>query len=177
MRVRTGKQSPASRTEMQPKLIYLPATRLAFTTGRGSYADAALMAWARLGDWIGASRRDTDDVRCIGFANGLTPQDDGREVLYYAGVVLHDQLTWKLEPEIGVQQLQGGTYESFHIAGSHSNARLLFQNTYRDWLPREGLLPDANRPVLELYREPGPAVAAADGGVDFCIPVIPGAAE
>lgn len=160
---------------MQHKLIYLPTTKIIFSTGRGEYALAAGLAWERLATWLDQCVHSIDDVQRIGFASELPAKGDRRDILYYAGVVLQDRWDGRLPPEIGVQVLHGGTYESLHIAASHPAAQVRFQDAYLDWLPREGLQPDSSRPVLELYREAGRAAPGHEAGVDFCIPVIPAA--
>lgn len=153
------------------ELIYLSSTNLASVELVGPYCDTVPRAWGQLFDWLTRSQNHEKPGRGYGLAF-----DDPRAVpaaacRYMAGVVI--PAGWKACDKNIVNQYRfsGGAYAWRQHRGDYGHMGGVVSSVREDWLPANGLMLDAARPVVTIYYDDPRLVPGEHQFADICVPV------
>jgi len=144
-----------------------------YARATGGYRLAAKEAWERLSRWLAAH----DARRRIRRGFGLfhdNPQATMPELLRYDACV---ELMTGLEAEegagIGRQTLAGGTYAMHTHVGGYEPVGGIFSQLHRDWIPKQGLSVDYDRPFMAIHLNDPLLTREVHRRTELCVPVLP----
>ena len=106
------------------------------------------------------------------------PQVTPPELLRYDACV---ELTTGLDADpaagIGRQMLSGGTYAVHTHVGGYAPMGGLLSQLHRDWVPKQGLAVDYDRPFMAIHLNDPLMTREVHRRTELCIPVLPLAVE
>ena len=144
-----------------------------YARGTGPYWSAAADAWARLDRWLGEHKKRRQIKRGFGLFHD-NPQITAPELLRYdACVELMTCLDAEPAAGIGRQTLSGGTYAVHTHIGSYAPMGGLLSELHREWVPKQGLVVDYDRPFMAVYLNDPQITREVHRRTELCIPVLP----
>jgi AraC family transcriptional regulator len=149
-----------------------PATVL-YARGTGDYWSASNDAWARLDRWLGQHKERRQIKRGFGLFHD-NPQITPSELLRYDACV--ELMTClDAEPAVGIgrQTVTGGTYAVHTHVGSYAPIGGLFSELHREWVRKQGLVVDYDRPFMAVYLNDPHITREVHRRTELCIPVLP----
>ena len=144
-----------------------------YTRSTGGYKAAAKDAWERLNAWLAKHQVRRQVKRGFGLFHD-NPQTTPLELLRYdACVELATALNADPEAGIGRQTLSGGTYAVHIHVGAYEPMGELFSQLHRDWVPKQGLAVDYDRPFMAIHLNDPHMTREVHRRTELCIPVLP----
>lgn len=144
-----------------------------FARSTGGYQVAARDAWERLNSWLSDRQIRRQAKRGFGLFHD-NPQATAPELMRYDACV---ELTAGLDPDpeagIGRQTLHGGTYAVHTHIGGYGPMGELFSQLHRDWVPKQGLSVDYDRPFMAVHLNDPIMTREVHRRTELCIPVLP----
>jgi AraC family transcriptional regulator len=144
-----------------------------YARGTGGYKTAATAAWDRLSHWLAQHNARRQVKRGFGIFHDnpeATPVELQR---YDACVELMTGIDADPAAGIGRQTLSGGTYAVHtHIGGYEPMGGLLSQ-LHRQWVPKQGLSVDYDRPFVAIYLNDPQITREVHRRTELCVPVLP----
>lgn len=144
-----------------------------YTRATGDYWTASNAAWEKLDHWIDAHGLRRHAMRGFGLFHD-NPQTTAPELMRFDACV---QLTTAVEAEptagIGRQTLAGGTYAAHTHIGGYGPIGGLMSHLHRDWVPKQGLSVDYDRPFMAIYLNDPRITREMHRRTELCIPVLP----
>ena len=139
----------------------------------GLYQAAAKEAWERLNRWMA----EHDARRHVKRGWGLfhdNPQMTSPELLRYDACV-EARSGLNADPAAGIcrQVLSGGTYAVHTHVGRYQPMGGLISRLHRDWVPKQGLSVDYDRPFIAVYLTDPMLTREVHRRTELCIPVLP----
>jgi AraC family transcriptional regulator len=148
-----------------------------YARGTGCYRDASTEAWRRLGGWLAQHQARRKVKRGLGIFRD-NPHVTPPELLRYdACVEVAAGLDADEAAGIGRQILCGGTYAVHTHVGGYEAMGGLMSRLHREWVPKQGLAVDYDRPFVAVYLNDPLLTREVHRRTDLCIPVIPLAME
>ena len=149
-----------------------PASVL-YARATGCYSASAKAAWARLDNWLAERQGRRQIKRAFGLFHD-NPKLTAPELIRYDACL---ELTTALDADpqagIGRQTLSGGTYAVHtHIGGYEPIGDLLSQ-LHRDWVPKQGLEVDYDRPFMAIHLNDPRVTRQVHRRTELCVPVLP----
>lgn len=144
-----------------------------YARGTGSYDAAAKDAWERLFAWVSQYQARRQAKRGFGLFHD-NPQLTPTELLRYdACIELATGPDADLPAGIGRQTLSGGTYAVHTHVGGYGAVGGLLSDLHREWVPRQGLAVDYDRPFMAIYLNDPLVTREVHRRTELCIPVLP----
>jgi AraC family transcriptional regulator len=144
-----------------------------YARATGDYVSAAVAAWERLNRWVDERKVRRQVTRGFGLFHD-NPQLTATELLRYDACM---QLTTALEAEpaagIGRQTLSGGTYAVHTHIGAYGPIGGLFSHLHREWIPKQGLSVDYDRPFMAIHLNDPYITREMHRRTELCVPVVP----
>jgi AraC family transcriptional regulator len=144
-----------------------------YARASGDYWTASTTAWDRLNQWLAESKVRRRVTRGFGLFHD-NPQITAPELLRYDACA---QLTTAVEGEpaagIGRQTLAGGTYAVHTHIGAYGPIGGLLSHLHRDWVPKQGLSVDYDRPFMAIHLNDPHITREMHRRTELCIPVLP----
>jgi AraC family transcriptional regulator len=147
-------------------------TSVLFARSVGGYKIAVKDAWEKLGRWLAHHQVRRQAKRGLGLFHD-NPQVTPPELVRYDACV---ELTgFDADPEAGIgrQTLSGGTYAVHTHVGAYEPVGGLFSQLHRDWVPKQGLAVDYDRPFMAIYLNDPLITREVHRRTELCIPVLP----
>jgi AraC family transcriptional regulator len=144
-----------------------------YARATGDYWTASNAAWERLDHWLSEHNLRRQVARGFGLFHD-NPQLTAPELLRYDACA---QLTGAPEGDAGVgigrQTLSGGTYAVHTHIGGYGPIGGLISHLHRDWVPRQGLAVDYDRPFMAIHLNDPLITREVHRRTELCIPVLP----
>ena len=144
-----------------------------YARATGDYWAASTAAWERLDRWLAQHKVRRQVARGFGLFHD-NPQLTAPELQRYDACV---QLTTGLEADpaagIGRQTLSGGTYAVHTHVGAYGPIGGLLSHLHRDWVPKQGLAVDYDRPFMAIHLNDPLVTREVHRRTELCIPVLP----
>ena len=148
-------------------------TTVVYARGTGGYQVAAKEAWERLNAWLAQHQVRRQVKRGFGLFHD-NPQVTPLELLRYdACVELTTGLDADPEAGIGRHMLSGGTYAVHTHVGGYARMGGLFSQLHSDWVPKQGLAVDYDRPFMAIHLNDPLLTREMHRRTELCIPVLP----
>lgn len=146
---------------------------MVYARSTGSYQDAAKDAWDRLNAWIAEHQIRRQVKRGFGLFHD-NPQVTPSELQRYDACA---ELSLGLDADpgkgIGRQMLSGGTYAVHIHIGGYDRIGGLFSELNRDWVPKQGLAVDYDRPFMAVHLNDPMVTREVHRRTELCVPVLP----
>lgn len=144
-----------------------------YARSTGGYQVSAKSAWDKLNAWLDGQQVRRKVKRGFGLFHD-NPQTTPLELLRYdACVELTTGLDADLEAGIGRQMLSGGTYAVHTHIGGYGRMGGLFSDLHGDWVPKQGLAIDYDRPFMAIHLNDPQLTREVHRRTELCIPVLP----
>lgn len=151
----------------------LRPTTVVYARSFGGYQAAAKDAWARLDAWLEHRQVRRQVKRGFGLFHD-NPQVTPLELQRYDACV---ELVVGLDADpangIARQMLSGGTYAVHTHVGGYGEMGGLFSGLHRDWVPKQGLAVDYDRPFMAIHLNDPRVTREVHRRTELCIPVLP----
>ena len=151
---------------------HIRATNVVFARSTGGYENAAKAAWDRLNQWL----VDHDVRRQVKRGFGLfhdNPQVTPAELQRYDACVELTGVDADPAAGIGRQTLCGGTFAVHVHIGSYERMGGLFSQLHRQWVPKQGLSVDYDRPFMAIHLNDPLLTREVHRRTELCVPVLP----
>lgn len=141
--------------------------------GTGNYQTSAVEAWRKLDDWLARHGLRNRMKRGFGLFHD-NPQITAPELLRYdACADIGTGIDAAAAAEIGRETLPGGAYAvSIHI-GSYGPIGDLMSELHREWVPRQGMVVDYDRPFVAIHLNDPRVTREVHRRTELCVPVMP----
>ena len=163
-----GLRNPTYVSDMQVKIVNLPAARVAYMRHIGPYGASVNRFWKEsFFPWRAAN--GLDQAACYGIGHDDPNVTKAAQCRYDACVEVPESFVAKSPASIAV--LPGGRYAVADFRGTVADVSVAWTTLLRDWLPASGMQADG-RPCFEYY--PTDAFFDAASGVfgcQICMPV------
>lgn len=144
-----------------------------YARGTGHYLAATKDAWERLGDWLVRRNARRQVKRGLGLFHD-NPHVTPPELLRYdACVEVGPGFDADPAAGIGRQTLTGGTYAVHTHVGGYAPMGGLMSELHREWVPKQGLSVDYDRPFVAVYLNDPTMTREVHRRTELCIPVLP----
>ena len=144
-----------------------------YARATGGYQAAAKDAWQRLSHWLEQHQARRQVKRGFGLFHD-NPQITAPELQRYdACVELPTGLDADPAAGIGRQTLGGGTHAVHTHVGAYGPLGELFSQLHREWVPRQGLAVDYDRPFVAIHLNDPLMTREVHRRTELCIPVLP----
>jgi AraC family transcriptional regulator len=139
----------------------------------GDYWAASNAAWEKLSSWLDERKMRRQVMRGFGLFHD-NPQLTPTELLRYDACV-HMATALEADPSAGIgrQTLSGGTYAVHTHIGAYGPIGGLFSHLHRDWVPKQGLAVDYDRPFMAIHLNDPVMTREVHRRTELCIPVLP----
>jgi AraC family transcriptional regulator len=144
-----------------------------YARSTGSYQGAAKTAWDRLNQWLADHNARRQVKRGFGLFHDnpqVTPPELQR---YDACVELMTGIDADPAAGIGRQTLCGGTYAVHTHVGGYAPMGGLLSELHRQWVPKQGLSVDYDRPFMAVYLNDPLFTREVHRRTELCVPVLP----
>ena len=149
-----------------------PASVL-YVRATGCYTVSAGAAWERLDHWLAERQGRRQIKRAFGLFHD-NPKTIAPELIRYdACVELMTALDADPAAGIGRQTLSGGTYAVHTHIGAYDPVGELFSQLHRDWVPKQGLEVDYDRPFMTIHLNDPHLTRQVHRRTELCVPVLP----
>jgi AraC family transcriptional regulator len=146
---------------------------VAYARRTGPYGPASREAWQALAGWIDRQQARRLVKRGLGLFHD-NPRVTAPELLRYdACVEMLPGLEADTASGIGRQVLHGGSYAVHTHVGSYTPVGDIFSHLHREWVPKQGLSVDYDRPFIAIYLNDPYVTREVHRRTEVCIPVIP----
>jgi AraC family transcriptional regulator len=149
-----------------------PASVL-YARATGCYSVSALSAWERLDKWLAEMHARRQIKRAFGLFHD-NPKITAPELIRYDACV---ELITALDadPNAGIarQTLSGGTYAVHTHIGGYGPMGELFSQLHREWIPKQGLEIDYDRPFMAIHLNDPHVTRQVHRRTELCVPVLP----
>lgn len=146
---------------------------MVFARSTGGYEAAAQAAWDRLSQWLenqGARRQVKRGFGLFHDNPQVTPPELQR---YDACVELMTGIDADPVAGISRQTLSGGTYAVHVHVGAYQRMGGLFSQLHRQWVPKQGLSVDYDRPFMAIHLNDPILTREVHRRTELCVPVLP----
>jgi AraC family transcriptional regulator len=144
-----------------------------YARSTGHYQTATKDAWERLSRWLADRSARRQVKRVLGLFHD-NPQVTPPELLRFDACV---EATAGLDADpaagIGRHTLSGGTYAVHTHVGSYATMGDLMSDLHREWVPKQGLSVDYDRPFVAIYLNDPTMTREVHRRTELCIPVLP----
>jgi AraC family transcriptional regulator len=144
-----------------------------YARATGDYWAASNASWEKLSRWLDERKLRRQVTRGFGLFHD-NPQLTAPELQRYDACV---QLTTAPEADpaagIGRQTLSGGTYAVHTHIGAYGPIGALFSYLHRDWVPKQGLAVDYDRPFMAIHLNDPFITREMHRRTELCVPVLP----
>jgi AraC family transcriptional regulator len=170
-----GSQPSNSEPSNQVRLAYrhIHPVTVVYARATGHYAASAETAWQKLNAWLADRKARRQVKRGLGLFHD-NPQVTAPELLRYDACV---ELMAGLGPDpaagIGCQTLGGGTHAVHTHIGGYAPMGGIFSQLHREWVPKQGLAVDYDRPFVAIYLNDPLLTREVHRRTELCIPVVP----
>jgi AraC family transcriptional regulator len=152
---------------------YIRPVTVLYARGTGRYETAAREAWENLHGWLVARSARRHIRRGFGIFRD-NPQVTACNLLRYdACVELTPAIDADPEAGIGRQVLGGGTHAIHTHVGSYNGLGDLLSELHRDFVPRQGLTVDYDRPFMAIHLNDPLMTREMHRRTELCVPVMP----
>jgi AraC family transcriptional regulator len=156
---------------MITNLVYLRPVSVVTVRITGAYSASAAKAWDLMSNWLRTSGAISDVTPRYGLLLDdprLTAPNDCR---YEACIALTEGCA-HLPRGFKVKRIPYGPYtRARHVGGEVGLAHTLSQ-IRSEWMSDNGLVPDPERPMIEIYLDNPSSVPIAQQRIDVCLPVM-----
>ena len=149
-----------------------PASVL-FARSTGCYTMSAKAAWEKLNNWIAERQARRQIKRAFGLFQD-NPTITAPELIRYDACV--ELITgFEADPAAGIgrQTIPGGTYAVHTYIGAYDPMGELFSELHRDWVPKQGLEVDYDRPFMAIHLNDPHVTRQMHRRTELCVPVLP----
>lgn len=144
-----------------------------YARSTGHYQTAAKEAWDRLTQWLAEHNARRQVKQGWGLFHD-NPQVTPPELLRYdACVEVRPGIDGDSAAGIGRQVLGGGSHAVHTHVGSYQPMGGLISQLHREWVPRQGLTVDYDRPFVAIYLNDPLMTREMHRRTELCIPVLP----
>lgn len=152
---------------------YIRPVTVLYARGNGCYEAAARLAWEKLGGWLVAHNARRHIRRGFGIFRD-NPQVTATDLLRYdACVEMTPGLDMAGNAGIARQVLGGGTHAIHTHVGSYGGLGNLMSELHRDFVPRQGLTVDYDRPFMAIHLNDPLLTREVHRRTELCVPVMP----
>ena len=144
-----------------------------YARSTGGYQASAKDAWDRLNAWLARHEVRRQVKRGFGLFHD-NPEVTPPELLRYDACV--ELITGiDADPAAGIcrQMLSGGTYGVHTHVGGYQQVGGLLSGLHRDWVPKQGLAVDYDRPFMAIHLNDPHVTREMHRRTELCIPVLP----
>jgi DNA gyrase inhibitor GyrI len=144
-----------------------------YVRSTGDYRVAAKDAWDRLNVWLAERQARRQMKRGFGLFHD-NPRCTPAELLRYDACV-EPATGLDEDPAAGIfrQILSGGTYAVHTHVGSYDPLGRLLSDLHSEWVPKQGLAVDYDRPFMAIYLNDPLLTREVHRRTELCIPVLP----
>lgn len=136
---------------MQVKLKYhQPAPVASFCT-RGPYQLSAPLAWEKMRNFVRDRDLREQVTRAIGFYMDDPTDVAADQIRYTACIDLGANPPYDRAQNVVQDIFPGGVYASVKFEGDTSDVGKVLSRIKNEWLPKQAVSLDINRPFLEIY--------------------------
>lgn len=154
---------------MSVRHLYLRPRHVAYFKVAGPLGFASVQAWAALERWL-----ESVSLRsCLSTGYGLAQKPAEGPSWYEAGVEIAGPLWHVLSPEVRQRTIAGGVHAVLTHKGSYSGLVAAIHALKCMGSSEQGLVPDATRPLIEIYRTDPRTTPEDELLTDLCLPVRP----
>jgi AraC family transcriptional regulator len=139
----------------------------------GPYQTAAVEAWRRLHDWLGKNDLRRRMKRGFGLFHDNPQVTAPGQLRYDACTDIGVGLDPDFAEGMGRQTLPGGAYAVHVHVGSYGAIGQLFSELHREWVPKQGMKADYDRPFLAIHLNDPVMTREAHRRTELCVPVMP----
>jgi AraC family transcriptional regulator len=139
----------------------------------GPYHTSAVEAWQKLHQWLAKNELSRRMKRGFGLFHD-NPQITRPEQLRYDACT---DIGAGVDPDfaegMGRQTLPGGAYAVHVHVGSYDAIGQLFSELHREWVPKQGMKADYDRPFLAIHLNDPVMTREVHRRTELCVPVMP----
>ena len=152
---------------------YIRPVTVLYARGNGRYEAAARQAWEKLSGWLVAHDARRHIKRGFGIFRD-NPKVTATDLLRYdACVEMTPGLHVDVDAGIGRQVLGGGTHAIHTHVGSYNGLGNLLSELHHDFVPRQGLTVDYDRPFMAIHLNDPLMTREVHRRTELCVPVMP----
>lgn len=163
----TGQQTKKARAQV---IFMKPAVLLAVQM-IGPYSEAVPKAWTTIFGWM--DREKPDPMPTVGY--GFTYDDPRRvaaeDLRYVASVIAPSRWNHNSTSEVSPLSFEGGTFLRSTVVGPYDQIGQSISSMRDQWIPKNGLVLDQNKPILTIYRSDPRVIEPQEQVADVCLPV------
>lgn len=162
--------------QLARSLVYLRPVEVVLVRARGPYADAVNKAWGRMFAWMDAHGLGAEVDIGYGLAHD-DPRAVGPEACRYdACIPVPETVPPHALHDLQRLVLPSGVYARDLLTRSYDGMGHRLSAIRDEWVPRNGLVVDARRPVVTIYRNNPRYCPPEMLKADICLPIVAPAA-
>lgn len=157
---------------MARSLIYVRPVQVVFIRVHGGYPQTVDAAWGRMFAWMDANGLGAEVDVGYGLAHDdprMTPAELCR---YDACIPVPKAVPQEAMAELQHMTLPSGVYARDRLTQSYDGMGHRLAATRDEWVPRQGLTIDPNRPVITIYRNNPRFCPPEKLEAEICLPIM-----
>lgn len=155
------------------RFVYVRPVTVVHVREQGPYAAASERAWERIFGWLHATGTLESSGRGYGLMHDNPHAVGAENCRYDACIELPDTIAEvDLPTGFALQTLAGGAYGCKRHVGGVAGLRDAIAHLRDEWVPRQGLLVDPSRPLIEVFHDDPATTAEHKREVDIFLPVM-----
>lgn len=157
--------------ETRPQVVFLKPVVLAAVRVTGPYSDTVHEAWRRVFAWMDHAALDPKPDAGYGLSYDNAKQVPAQDLRYAACVVMPN--SWPGSGQDGIARMlfEGGTFLRSRVVGPYSKIGPVISELRDQFVSKNGLVFNRNKPVLTIYRNDTRRVSPDEQIADVCLPV------